>query len=713
MIPWVSARCCRRSLASRLSNAVSTASTSTFVTCVRRVSSTSSSEASRLPGAASVSGHNNANSSGSRADGVSATSDVAAKWSAALPDIPYGFPESGPTVFAAERSGGLQKRWLQELPRQVVSSSNSARSNIGAIRVERYLPNKDDFWRSPPYEALREIVLRIPYHDALKLIMEHDYRFLFSDVMCNTGAPMPHVIYEDFMKCLTFSSRQLPPEEQFALPVSVLRDVLCWAAYYCTLDRFYFTSAHLLFRKVEQEQHMSPAVHSAWVYICTAAGKLEEALAYAAYMEAHSIPFDADVFARFMHPSLTPVQQHLQQAPQTSKGVMMQRRLCQDMSQHHGTMSVAVHAMFVYHILTLQHTRKWEVLRGAAERFNQTQRHACLRSGFMAAAPITSTAVSVAESPQEVVCSRTMQLAMSLFCREKGVRWGPRTTKEMVAFMLANEEAGATMADVLFVLLRIRRNERAGMLAALPRTAFSAEEQEVVMRATYHRAQRDPAYAVAGPLLRELLAADGISEATAGNSGSDSNEAVDRVMGHLQKLASSVPDYGAYGVTSTSSIAPAPTAGTPHRGEEGGGASAEVYGAAVDDEQCSLTSLSEAMAEQQRESDMPSSPAETARDLLAAVMALDLESVAVAPAARKASGEAQTTLKESSRAASLETPVAPEEDRLRNLYVSLEAMGTPSSLSAWSLQQLQREEEEARLHRHAANAWISPTYVLP
>ncbi|CAG9573168.1 conserved hypothetical protein [Leishmania major strain Friedlin] len=690
MIAWVPVSCCRRSLASRLSGAVAKARTSALASKVRRASSTSSQETRAFSGAAS---------------------GAAAEWSAALPDIPYGFPERDSTVFAAERSGGLQKRWLQDLPRQVGSSTSSASPNAGSIRVERYLPNKEDFWRSPPYEALREIVLHSPYHDALKIIMEHDYRFLFADVMCNAEAPMPHIIYEDFMKCLTFSSRQQPPEEQFALPEPVLRDLLCWAAYHCTLDRFYFTSASALFRKLEQEQHMSSAVHSAWVYICTAAGKLEEALAYAAYMEAHSIPFDADVFARLMHPSLTPVQQHLQQAPQTSKGIVLQRRLCHDMSQHHGTMSVAVHAMFVYHILTLRHTRKWEVLRGAAELFNRRQRRARSRSGLVVPASSTLAAVSAAESPYEVICSRTMQLAMSLFCREKGVRWGSRVAKEMVAFMLDNEEAGCTMADVLFVLMRIRRNERTGMLATLPRTAFSAEEQEALLRVTYRRARRDPAYAVAGPLLRELLAADGVSGAAAGDGGSGSDEAVDRAMRHLQKLASSVADYNAYAVSSTLSISPAVAAGAPYRGAGERCAPAAGDGAGVDDERCSPTSLSGAMMEQLREEEMPSPPAEIARDLLAAVMALDRESVVEAPAAVRGSGDAQTTLNESSRAASLATPAAPEEDRLRDLYVSLEAMGTPSSLSAWSLQQLQREEEEARLHRQAANAWISPAYV--
>ncbi|KAG5506793.1 hypothetical protein GH5_06008 [Leishmania sp. Ghana 2012 LV757] len=699
MISWMPVMCRRRSLAYCLYGAAVKVGAFTLACEVRRVSSTPSHETLGLPCEEAVSESSSATiCTSTSAETVSATSGAPAVWSAALPDIPYGFPEGDSNVFAAERSGGMQKRWLQDLPRQVGNSeTNSGSPKAASIVVQRYLPNKEDFWRSPPYEALREIVLHSPYHDALKIIMEHDYRFLFTDVMCNVEAPMPHVIYEDFMKCLAFSSLQQPPEEQFALPEPVLRDLLCWAAYYCTLDRFYFTSASMLFRKVEQEQHMSPVVHSAWVYICTAAGKLDEALAYAAYMEEHGIPFDPDVFARLLHPSLTPVQQHLHQAPQTSKGVVLQRRLCQDMSQHHGTMPVAVHAMFVYHILTLQHTRKWEVLRGAAELFNRRLQRARSRSGLPASVSLIPAAGPAAESPSEVICSRTMQLAMSLFCREKGVRWGPRTTREMVAFMLESEEAGCTVADVVFVLMRMRRNGWAGMLAELPQAVFSAEEQESLMRATYRRIRHDPACAVAGPLLRELLAADG---------GSSSREAVDHAVRHLQKIASSAAEYGATAETSTPSLSSAAAARAPSLGEGEECTPAAVHGAVGDDERSSLTSLSEAM-EQVRE-EAPLSPAETARDLLAAVMALDRESVVTAPAARRAGGSAQRALSTLSRPSS---STAAEEDRLRELYVSLEAMGTSSSLSAWSLQQLQKEEEEARMQRQAANAWISPAYV--
>ncbi|KAG5480019.1 hypothetical protein LSCM1_06440 [Leishmania martiniquensis] len=695
MISWVLVVCCRRTSAYRLSCSTAKASALTSTREVRRASFTASPEKSGLPCEAPVS-ESSSSSSSSSAETVRAAAEATAKWSAALPDIPYGFPASDSNVFAAERCGGIQKRWLQDLPREVDSRSNGGSPGGASVWVERYLPNKEDFWRSPPYEALREIVLRSPYHDALRIIMEHDYRFLFTDVMCNVEAPMPHVIYEDFMKCLTFSSLQQQPEEQFALPEPVLRDLLCWAAYYCTLDRFYFTSASMLFRKVEQEQHMSPAVHSAWVYICTAAGKLDEALAYAAYMDTHSIPFDPDVFALLLHPSLTPVQQRLHQAPQTSKGVVMQRRLCLDMSRHHGTMPVAVHAMFVYHILTLQHKRKWEVLRGAAELFNRRQERARCRRGLPSSESFMPVAGPAAEGPRAFICTRTMHLAMSLFCREKGVRWGPRTTREMVAFMLENFEAGSTVADVLFVLMRVRRNGQTRMLAALPQAVFSAQEQEALMRATHRRIQHDPSCAVAAPLLRELLAADG---------GSDSHNAIDRAMRHLQMLAASTTDYGAVAEASSPSLPAEAAASAPPLDKAERCRPAVVQGGLEADERSSLTSLSEAM-EQVRE-ETPVSPAEAARDLLAAVMALDRESVAAAPAARTGSG-AKKALSMSLRPSS---STAREEDRLRELHVTLEAMGTSPSLSAWSLQQLLKEEEEARLQHQAANAWISPAYV--
>ncbi|KAG5506464.1 hypothetical protein JKF63_05967 [Porcisia hertigi] len=689
---------CRRSLASCLFGAAGKADRFTFTTAARRASNAFSTTSGFSP-EATLSESNTAAVCSSKAE----TLDKTAQWSAALPDIPYGFPEGDSTAFAAERSGGLKKRWLQNIAWKAGNPQGDT------LLVQHYLPNKDDFWRSPPYEALREVVLHSPYHDALKIIMEHDYRFLFADVMCNVEAPMPHVIYEDFMKCLTFSSRQQPPEEQFALPEPVLRDILCSAGYYCTLDRFFFTSASMLFHKVEQEQHMSPALHSAWIYICTAAGKLDEALAYASYMEAHNIPFDADIFARMLHPSLTPAQQHLQHAPQTSRGIVLQRRLCQDMNQHHGTLPVAVHAMFVYHVLTLQHTRKWEVLRKAAELFNRRRQQENNRSGVGSPAPFTSAAVSAAASSREVICSRTMQLAMSFFCREKGVRWGPHTTTEMLKVMLGSEEAGSTVADVVFVLMRTRRNERTEILSALPKTAFSEDEQEALMHTVYHRARRDPAYAVAGPLLQELLAADGSTRTTAdGGSAGGSNEGIDRAIRHLQKLASLATSCDVTDSTPTSSALQAAGAGAPREGEQTSSTPTALHGTAVDGRRCGLTSLSWTMAQTPEEEVTPSTP-EIARDLLAAVMALDCESVAAPQTVIKTSVDQKTSFDESvDKNASL---AVAEEDRLRELYVSLEKIGTSSSLSAWSLQQLQKEEEEERLQRHAANAWISPAYV--
>ncbi|KPI86699.1 hypothetical protein ABL78_4215 [Leptomonas seymouri] len=656
----------------------------------------------------------------------SAPRPSAERWSAELPEVPYGFPKApasasvsnGNTVthaFTAEQSGGLQRAWLQNLPRQVATSQ---------VSIGHRLPSKDDFWRSPPYEALREVVLRTAYHDALKIIAEHDYTFLFSDVMCNDEAPMPHVLYEDFMKVLTFCSRQRPPEEQFALPGNVLRDLMCWAAYYCTVDPFYITSASMLFHKVEQEQHLSPALHSAWVYVCTAAGKIDEALAYAVYMDQHDIPFDSTVFSFMLHPSLTPVQLHLHHVPQTSKGVVLQRRLCQDMNQHHGTTPVAVHAMFVYHMLTLRHTRKWEVLRMAAElshKRHQQELQRLSRRAHWSSTPLTA-AVTVAGStiPEEVISSRTMQLASSLFISEKGIRWGPRTTKAMVSFMVTEASAGATMADVIFVLMRIRCNERAEALAELPRVVFSEAEQLALMQAVHRRRRADPTCAVAAPLLRELLAAGSSdigpavesvnaqsADAPATRLPRRNDEGIMRALQDLQKISMSSPVSDSSSQqrvslrrgTCTESLSPACASydGARRDGdipllEDDSAASLTAPSLASDTDDLALCTAAEA-----------------ARELLEAVAALDRESMqhhSKNKDKRKEVWTAAAPALSSSAAAALSS----SEEQLAALHVSLEAIGTSSSLSTWSIQQAKREAEEALLGEQVRTAWIAPSY---
>ncbi|KAL7698677.1 hypothetical protein NQL31_001522 [Lotmaria passim] len=648
----------------------------------------------------------------------------AESWAAELPDIPYGFPRqhtgmaaakagSSTTAhpFTAEQSGGLQKTWLQRLPHDVTTAQ---------LRTEHYLPMKEDFWRSPPYEALREVVLRTAYHDALKIIMEHDYTFLFADVMCNDEAPMPHVMYEDFMKALTFASRQRPPEEQFALPDAILRDLLCWAAYYCTLDPFYFTSASMFFRKVEQEQHLSAALHSAWVYVCTAAGKIEEALSYAAYMDTHQIPFDPAVFSLMLHPSLTPVQLHLHRAPQTSRGIVLQRRLCQDMNQHHGTAAVAVHAMFVYHMLTLRHARKWEVLRSAAHLHaelhatQQAQQRPLFTTSL--SSPAGAAAATLTALPAEMISSRTMQLALSLFSREKGVRWGPRTTKAMVSFMLTEASAGATVADVVYVMMRVRRNERSGVLAELPPTVFSEAEQAEAMERVRQRSRKDPAYAVAAPLLRELFAAGSAASfeerADADQSSTQtrsalpqrgSEDGITRALRDLQELSLSATEssrdrlpFSAEASSDTAEEARPALSSAPARMLSDAVSRSEATWLGDDNLVPSYAVESTAL--------MQRCPADVAREVLEAVMALDRESSTQHDA--KAAAAALPSVAADPSSSATENL----EAKLGALHASMEVMGASASLSAWSMQQAAQEAEDARLRAQVSTAWIAPTY---
>ncbi|RNF18450.1 uncharacterized protein Tco025E_04470 [Trypanosoma conorhini] len=201
-----------------------------------------------------------------------------------LPDPPCTLPTS--PRFDAERSGKFNKAWLQhELP-----------ACKPLVRNSVYLPSKESLWNSPIHEGLEKIAERLPYHDVLRYIMEHNYFFLFKTLLKASDAPLPHVVYEDFMKCRTFASLQNPPEEQFALSPTLLRTLLCMAAYQCILDRHYFTTCQLLFRRLEQQQAMTSEVLSAWVYCCTASGRVEEALAYAKHMADHDVPFDEIVF---------------------------------------------------------------------------------------------------------------------------------------------------------------------------------------------------------------------------------------------------------------------------------------------------------------------------------------------------------------------------------------------------------------------------------
>ncbi|CCW64452.1 unnamed protein product [Phytomonas sp. EM1] len=390
-----------------------------------------------------------------------------------LPDPPYGIPRS--SEFEAERLGAFSKEWLQKALPEI----ERVVSNQGL------LPQKDILWETAPHAALEALTRWRSYHDVLKIIMEHSFFFLFDSLPFSNDAPMPHVIYEDMMKALTFSSLQRPPMEHFALSSKTLRTLLCMAAHHCTLDKHYFTSASLLFRKMEQQQPIKAEVLSAWVYVCTAAGELEQALANSAQMAERELDFHPEVFAMMQNPSLSPATLHERAAGQhIAKGMLMRQRLCRRMSTNYNAATVALHAMFVYYALTLQHKTKWELLSRAVGDFGS----------------------SVLSRPNRLLflpAPRTVRLALHIFAQEKGVLCGPRTAKALV-YCLCNEWTASSAAEVAFVLLRVRQNEVSAAFGGLPTTAFSEKEADVIRTVVRRRAQTDGTFRLAATLIGHL-----------------------------------------------------------------------------------------------------------------------------------------------------------------------------------------------------------------
>ncbi|EKF39491.1 hypothetical protein MOQ_000278 [Trypanosoma cruzi marinkellei] len=397
-----------------------------------------------------------------RGEGVSLTSFFCVREEGVkLPDPPYALPTS--PRFDAERSGAFNKTWLQhELP-----------ALKPLVRNGVYLPSKEELWKLPMHEGLEKIAERLPYHDVLRYIMDHNYFFLFKTLLNKPDAPLPHIMYEDFMKCRTFSSLQNPPEEQFSLPPTLLRVLLCMAAYQCILDPHYFTTCQLLFRRLEQQQTMTSEVLSAWVYCCTASGRVDDALAHAKHMADHDVPFDETVFSLMQHPSVDPVAAEHCAVWHSAKGILLQRRLGERLQTEYRSDSVAAHGMFVFYALTLSHVKKWEVIRAAL-----------------------SMGVSLSE--------RTLALLVEVYAREKGLRCGPKTVRAF-ASVLAHD---GTVGHLLFVLLRTRKNELLPEFQGLPRTVFSEAEKEDILQCVERRARREDGFRAAIPLLRALVQED-------------------------------------------------------------------------------------------------------------------------------------------------------------------------------------------------------------
>jgi hypothetical protein len=339
-----------------------------------------------------------------------------------------GLPHSGP--FSAERSGEVSKEWLARSPELAAR-----------FRSLAYLPPTAEFWAKPSDEALSLIASHKKYYEILQLVAEHNWPHLITDALLAEDAPLPHVLYEDIMKSLAFSSKQDDPMKQFALDPSLQRALLCRAAHHVLLDHAYFPRVEALFRQMELQQAASSEAYSAFIMACFAAHKVDLALTFLKAMDGHRMPFDAVIFAMTMHPGTTITDVMRGDFADKAKGLLHQQRIAHGLRSTHGAAAIGVHAAFVLYSLTHAHARKWDVVRQAVE-----------------------LDIELSE--------RTLRLIGETFEREQGRYCGPLTCKA-----LCKAFAGQGRVDrVAAVLLAARLREQRMDVPLLSRTAFSDEE---------------------------------------------------------------------------------------------------------------------------------------------------------------------------------------------------------------------------------------------
>lgn len=374
-----------------------------------------------------------------------------------LPSVAYNIPES--RQYDSERAGGATPRFLSQLPQLKAAMRNSV-----------YLSSKEAMWNAPAHESVEEIVSRMAYHDIARYVMEHNWFHLFPFMLMAKDAPLPHVVYEDFMQCKTFSSLQCPPEEQFALEPGLLRSLLCYASHAVLIDEHYFSSVEALFRTIEQQQRVGSEVMSSWVLCLVSAGKVRRALQAVVQMSDDRLRFDPVTFALMMHPHADPADSNGPLALSGGRGFILQQRLQHRMETAHQTSTVAIHAMFTHYILTMQHALKWDVLRQALEM-----------------------GITVSE--------RTLTLALEVFSKERGRRCGPKTMKALLRALVVSGQA----TDLVLVLFCCRRNELLPEFRDLPAAEFSEADIAFVVSGMRNRARGDKRFALVEPLVTVLM----------------------------------------------------------------------------------------------------------------------------------------------------------------------------------------------------------------
>ena len=344
-----------------------------------------------------------------------------------LADAPVVLPNG--STESIESQGHINKEWIANLPQYAA-----------ILKSLSYVPPAHEFWHRSKHEAFKALVQNnlLSYYDLIHYVEKQGYTFLISDLLVASDAPLPHLVYEDIMKALMFCSKQDTMEKQFALDPSLLRTLFCQAAHHVLLDKNYFGRIEDMFRMVEQQQRLSSELLSSWVMVLACAGMPAEALTYARLMDAEEPPFDPTVFSLMLHPHLDPTEaltvsgggfatqggakyEGLGPAGQAAaKGALKQQRLQKHIQNEVGTASAsAIHGLFNFYNLTMNHSKKWETIRVAIEDGVQ-------------------------------LSQRTVDVAASIFRQEQGRRCGPLTCVELCNMFAARGDAESLLMTLVF-----------------------------------------------------------------------------------------------------------------------------------------------------------------------------------------------------------------------------------------------------------------------
>lgn len=326
-----------------------------------------------------------------------------------------------PTRYPLDFVGAFQTNWLD------ASHPYRIRTELLPSLCSRgYLPNFSDYMACSPYEALLEVAANRPYHDVLQLIMEHSFFFLLDDLgfvlIGAPDAPLPHVVYEDVLKVLTFASLQRPAEEQFQLSSSFRFVLLAQVARICLHDAAYLYQARRLFRRMEQQQTLVAEDYALMVWIYASAKDVVSCfhlLLWMTELSIASVPtsgvggeevgrhpaprwtFSPKVFSFLQHPSVNVCELLSGHTPHVVKGLLWQQRLAQAWAEaslhpissfrlddgeasetrqeeaeeaaspfrrHPHTFAMGVHAVFLHYVLTQQVSLQWRWLGMAFEK---------------------------------------------------------------------------------------------------------------------------------------------------------------------------------------------------------------------------------------------------------------------------------------------------------------------------------------------------------